>query len=264
MRVTGGLMVADTDAGMRALRDKIMLEHANGLFVELLDAVELRALAPYLGEGFLGGSYCPSEGMANSLASLSAIADAAEAGGARFLSRTTVRGIAEVGAAWEARTDHGTIRCRNLVIAAGCWSDTLAAMAGVSLPISNRAIHVSVTEPSAPLIHHLCYHADLRLTLKQVVNGNIVIGGGWSAAIDPVLDRPVVLRESSHVKPLGRPACGTCGRKPQPDSGLGGPQRLHPRRPSDTGRSARAAWPSPRHMQHIRLYARAALRATRR
>jgi glycine/D-amino acid oxidase-like deaminating enzyme len=196
MRFTGGLMVAETDQQIRALQTKIGLERANGLDVELLDAAELRELAPYLGEGFLGAAFCKTEGMANSLAAVSAFVDAATYQGARFFAGRTVNHLAPTENGWCVGTDSGAIRCRALIIAAGCWSDDIAAMADVTLPLSQRPIHVSVTEASAPFISHLCYHTDLRLTLKQAGNGNVVIGGGWSAAMDAQLDRPVVLRES--------------------------------------------------------------------
>jgi glycine/D-amino acid oxidase-like deaminating enzyme len=53
-----------------------------------------------------------------------------------------------------------------------------------------------VTEPAAPLVEHLLAHANRHLTLKQAVNGNLIIGGGWTAALDPVSLRPRVKRDS--------------------------------------------------------------------
>jgi glycine/D-amino acid oxidase-like deaminating enzyme len=196
LRLTGGLMVAETDQQIHALQTKVALERANGLDVELLGSAELRELAPYLGEGFLGAAFCETEGMANSLAAVSAFVDAARYGGAQFFAGRAVNRLAATANGWHVETDGGAIRCRALIIAAGCWSDAIAAMADVTLPLSQRPIHVSVTEASTPLISHLCYHTDLRLTLKQAGNGNVVIGGGWSAAVDAHLDRPIVLRES--------------------------------------------------------------------
>lgn len=196
LKITGGIMVAETKAQLQAIREKCALERRSGLSVDLVSAGELAALAPYLGPGFLGAAFCGAEGMANPLTALIAFADGAKARGARMLPQTAVRRITENTTGWEAHTDRGLIRCKNLVIAAGCWSDAISASLGVVLPITNRPIHVSVTEPSAHFISHLCYHTDLRLTLKQVANGNVVIGGGWSAAMDGRRDRAVVLRES--------------------------------------------------------------------
>src|SRR5262249_11773979 len=58
------------------------------------------------------------------------------------------------------------------------------------------SIQLIATEACVPFIPHLVYHATERLTLKQAANGNVIIGGGWQAAIDPTFGRPAVLRDS--------------------------------------------------------------------
>jgi glycine/D-amino acid oxidase-like deaminating enzyme len=49
------------------------------------------------------------------------------------------------------------------------------------LPVTGAPIQVSVTEPAAPLVRHLLYHAGGMLTLKQASNASVLIGGGWPA-----------------------------------------------------------------------------------
>ena len=51
-------------------------------------------------------------------------------------------------------------------------------MVGVELPLQGFPIQVNVTEPVAPLVHHLVYSAGRRLTLKQARSGGLLIGGG--------------------------------------------------------------------------------------
>ncbi|WP_390614215.1 NAD(P)/FAD-dependent oxidoreductase [Gluconacetobacter diazotrophicus] len=53
-----------------------------------------------------------------------------------------------------------------------------------------------VTEPVAPLVGSLLAHASRHLTLKQAANGTLLIGGGWSAGLDPVHGHPRPLRDS--------------------------------------------------------------------
>jgi glycine/D-amino acid oxidase-like deaminating enzyme len=83
-----------------------------------------------------------------------------------------------------------------VVIAAGSSAGEIAAMAGVRLPLAHRVIQMVATEACEPFIEHLLYHVESRLTLKQVANGNVLIGGGWTASRDPVFGRPAVLCES--------------------------------------------------------------------
>ncbi len=69
-------------------------------------------------------------------------------------------------------------------------------MVGATLPTRANPIQLVVTEPARPLVGHLLAYADRHLTVKQVRNGNLVIGGGWPAALDPRTGRPVVLESS--------------------------------------------------------------------
>lgn len=195
LRTPGGIMVAENDHQMAILRDKAELERANGLAIELLDRVALQALAPYVSDRMIGASFCPGEGMANALLAVIALREGAQTKGARFLSHARVDGL-EAGTKWAAKTTRGPIRSRRVVIAAGSSSDRVAAMAGVSVPLTYRAIQITATEPCTRFIDHLLYHTERRLTLKQTANGNVMIGGGWSATIDPIYSRPAILHDS--------------------------------------------------------------------
>jgi glycine/D-amino acid oxidase-like deaminating enzyme len=196
LRITGGIMVAETETQMRALADKGRYERDNGIEVEMLDKAALRRLAPYLAEHFLGAAWCPAEGMANSLTTVCAIARAAIRAGAHVQEHTLVEALSYDDGRWMATTSRGAITASKIVVAAGHASADVAALVGLKLPVTHRPIHVSITEPAVRHIEHLVYHTDLRLTLKQVINGNVLLGGGWSAAIDAVHERPVVLRDS--------------------------------------------------------------------
>jgi glycine/D-amino acid oxidase-like deaminating enzyme len=196
VRFAGGIMVAENDDQMRALSEKVALERAQGLRIELLGRSELRALAPYVADRMIGASYCPGEGMANALAAVVALAEGARAAGARVSPHTKVERIEPEAGRWRVRTNRGEITCRRIVIAAGYRSDALAAIVGLHLPITHRAIQIVATEVCTHFLPHLLHHVERRLTLKQVVNGNVLIGGGWSASVDPVFRHPSVLRNS--------------------------------------------------------------------
>lgn len=196
LRCPGGIMVAETDHQMQMLHEKGMLERAHGLPIEMIDGAALHRLAPYIAGHVLGASYCPDEGMANALLAVIALADGARASGARFVLNSPVVGLEQHAGGWSIITTGGRIRCARVVIAAGSSSGEIAAMAGVRLPLAHRVIQMVATEPCEPFVEHLLYHVESRLTLKQVANGNVLIGGGWTAARDPVFGQPAVLGES--------------------------------------------------------------------
>jgi sarcosine oxidase subunit beta len=181
VRLAGGLVVATTEAQMERIRAKARIEAAEGVETAILGREELRALAPYLGEGAIGGGFCATEGKANPLRATPALAAAAARAGARLLRNTAVTGLEAVPGGFLARTAAGPIRAARVVNAAGAEAARLSAMLGVRVALQGFPLQVTVTEPLAPLIPHLVYSAAGKLSLKQAANGGCIIGGGWPA-----------------------------------------------------------------------------------
>jgi glycine/D-amino acid oxidase-like deaminating enzyme len=181
VRRKGGLLIAETEAQLAALARKAAIERAAGFDVRLLDRAALRDEAPYVSPRALGGLLAPMEGQANPLLAVPALARAARAAGARLLPRTALRALARSAGGFLADTDAGPVFARRVVNAAGGDAGRVAGLLGISLPVTGAPIQVSVTEPAAPLVRHLLYHAGGMLTLKQASNASVLIGGGWPA-----------------------------------------------------------------------------------
>ncbi|MBO3088215.1 NAD(P)/FAD-dependent oxidoreductase [Cellulomonas dongxiuzhuiae] len=185
----GGLMLADDAATARLLEAKARIERERGLDVHVLDGAQVRELAPYLSSTVVAAAYCPSEGRANARTAAPALARAAVAHGADLRTRTEVTSLRRDGAAWVVGTrtqdPDGThddeLRADAVVLAAGVWTRTLAAMLDVDLPITVLALMMSVTQRTTPFLPHLVQHAGTRLSLKQTADGNVLVGGGWPA-----------------------------------------------------------------------------------
>ena len=196
MKVTGGLMVAGTRQDLAFLASKIRVEQQQGVACDLIDAEALRALEPALDPGLLGAAYCPEEGKINPLVATDAIARAAEQAGARIMPMTGLRAIGRRDDGFRLETTNGTWRAGKVVNAAGAFSGAVGHMLGVSVPVFGAPLQMIVTEPVAPLIERLVAHASRHLTLKQTTSGAILIGGGWTAGLDPVHRHPRPLRRS--------------------------------------------------------------------
>ena len=80
--------------------------------------------------------------------------------------------------------------------AAGGFASEIGRMLSLDIPVFGAPLQMIVTEAAEPLITRLIAHADRHLTLKQAANGNFLIGGGWTAGLDPVHRRPRPLRAS--------------------------------------------------------------------
>ena len=193
---TGGLMVAETREQMAKLARKAELEARFGTRVEVIGRAALRELAPHLSRDLAGAAYCAEEGKMSPLRAGPAVLDAALAAGARLFRETEVLAIERAGAAFHLHTTRGPFRAGRLLNAAGGWAPRVAAMLGVALPARAGPIQLIVTETAPPLVGHLLAYADRHLTMKQMAAGNLVIGGGWPAALDPLTERARVLRES--------------------------------------------------------------------
>jgi sarcosine oxidase subunit beta len=193
--ILGGLLVTDRPEQMRTIERKVAFERTLGLPIDLLDASDLRRVAPYVSDAMIGGALCPIEGEANSLVVAPALAAAAVRHGANILIQAQVTALSREQNGFVAETSKGRIEADRVVNCAGAEAAALGKLSGLELPISGEPIQVNVTEPIAPLVRHLVYYAADRLTLKQSRRGALIIGGGWPARYDAA-GRPTLRPES--------------------------------------------------------------------
>lgn len=184
----GGFMVAESSEDIKILEEKSLIETAQGLQVELLDSTAVHRLAPYLGDSVRAALHCPWEGQCNPRLLTPAFARNAQARGSRVLTGAAVNGLRVQDRQWELsfcleREGNRQERISAGVVlnAAGAWAAEVAMFADVSLPLVPVGLTLNVTEKTAPLVHHLIQHASRKLSMKQVADGNLLIGGGWLA-----------------------------------------------------------------------------------
>jgi glycine/D-amino acid oxidase-like deaminating enzyme len=192
LKLTGGLMVAETADQFAFLETKCRREAELGLPVQMLDRAALDRLAPYLGPAVLGAELCEIEGKLNPLLANAAIRRQVMRCGAVVQEATTVTGLAHDGQDFTIAAHNTKIVARRLVIAAGSGSRDLAAMLGVAIPVQAEPLHMNITERTTPMLGHLVQHAERSITLKQLNAGHIVIGGGWPARLQGPRSHPTV------------------------------------------------------------------------
>lgn len=183
VKLAGGLVVARTEGQMRLIAAKARIEAEAGVETAVLSRDDLRRLAPYLAEDAIGGGFCAREGKANPLRATPAIAAAAVRAGAEIQTHVRVLALSREASGYLVSTDRGPVTAGRVVNAAGDSAGKIAGMLGLRLGIEGFPLQVTVTEPVAPVIPHLVYSAAGKLSLKQVANGGLVIGGGWAAGV---------------------------------------------------------------------------------
>ncbi len=196
LKITGGLMVAETEAHLRFLEEKTEVERRAGISCHVIGQSDLRNLEPALSDRFVGAAYCPQEGKINPLVATEGALREARRHGAQLFDRCAVTAIERGTDGFTLATSRGTIKAKRVVNAAGAFASRVGAMLGLDVPVFGAPLQMVVTEAAAPTITALVAHADRHLTLKQAANGNFIIGGGWTAGLDPVHQHPRPLPES--------------------------------------------------------------------
>ncbi len=114
---------------------------------------EMRELAPALGgDDILGGTFCPSDGIASPHAVTSGYAAAARRLGATILDDVAVTGIDQRhGRVQMVRTSSGDITTAAVFNCAGAWAAEVGKMAGIMVPVEPYPRHIFVTDPMPDL-----------------------------------------------------------------------------------------------------------------
>ena len=110
--------------------------------VSLVTPAEIKELVPFIDESLLlGGFYTPGAGVVDSLRAATIMRERAQEAGMTVAANTEVLDIdVEHGQVKRVRTTRGDIEAEFVVIACGCWSPRIAAMAGANIPLT-PAVH---------------------------------------------------------------------------------------------------------------------------
>lgn len=209
VKQTGGLMIAEDAGQVALLEQKTEIERSWGLENRLIDRAEIERIAPYLSERVIAAAFCPLEGKADARTAAPALARAALRLGADIQTRREAVALSRQGGRWQVSLQDRqggsaeVVTAEAVVLAAGVWTTRLGQMMGAHLPTIPLALTMTVTLRIPKIIPHLVQHAGGKLSLKQALDGNILIGGGWPARLPLSADgqpdfesKPDLLRDS--------------------------------------------------------------------
>lgn len=147
----GYLFLASDAATLDALLALMAMQRAAGLAeVRAVTADEAREINPAINpDGVLGGTFCSTDGVMRPLDILRGYEEGARRMGVRFEHGVTVESIArDNGRITAVRTSRGEVAAGAVVNAAGAWAASVAAMAGVRIPITPLLRQVASTAPT--------------------------------------------------------------------------------------------------------------------
>ncbi|MDH3306542.1 MAG: FAD-binding oxidoreductase, partial [Acidimicrobiia bacterium] len=149
----GGIEVARTPERMEEFRRRMTSATAWGVEAHLLTPAEVKELVPFINEEILlGGFYCPTVSVVDSLQAGTIMRDKARATGAAIVPNTEVLDVETAdGKVVAVVTDKGRVEADYVVIACGVWSPRIAEMAGASIPLT-PAVHQMIDVGPIPVL----------------------------------------------------------------------------------------------------------------
>lgn len=184
----GHLTLAHTDSAVAGLRVRAEINQLQGVDSVVIDRDEIHRLAPALDLSdrprypIHAALFHPPGGIIRHDAVVWGYARRADEMGVHIHQGVQVTGIELAdGRIAGVQTDHGPIRAGTVVNATAGWASTIAAMAGVRLPIVTHPLQALVTEPLKPFLGPVLVSATLHVYVSQTDRGELVIG----SEIDP-------------------------------------------------------------------------------
>jgi sarcosine oxidase, subunit beta len=125
------------------------LQRSLGVDVRVLSSDEAGEVVPGIStDGLVGATYCPDDGIADPSGLTYGYATVAGRAGAEIRTGVEVHAVqVEAGRVTGVTTSQGTVSAPVVINAAGPWAGTLAATAGVRLPLEPVPRHVVVSGP---------------------------------------------------------------------------------------------------------------------
>lgn len=161
LEAKGGLVVARSEDGLRALRTLTSAQRIAGIDAQDISVTELRVLEPHLSHSITDGAFYPQDAQCQPMLAAAHILRAVRARGGEFVSGANVTAInSRSGSVTGVVTSKGTFNSPIIVNATGTWAGQIAQLAGSSLPIAPRRGFILVSAPTRKIIFHKVYDAE--------------------------------------------------------------------------------------------------------
>ncbi|MEC9489034.1 MAG: FAD-binding oxidoreductase [Halanaerobium sp.] len=178
----GYLLLALTEKEWNQFQENVKLQNRLGIPSRLLTPVEAKEIVPHLNiedNRIYGATFCPTDGHANPFKVTEAYAIAAKRLGVEINKYTEALDIkVEKGRITGVLTSRGLIKTDTVVNAAGGYSQDVAAMAGIDLPVYSERHQILVTEPVEPLQGPMVMSFSGNFYIQQTPHGSFIMGQG--------------------------------------------------------------------------------------
>jgi len=176
----GYLVLAFGRAQLDQFKKNVALQNSIGTPSRLLTPGQAAEIVPHLDVSLIdGATFCAEDGHANPFHTTMAYARAARRLGVEIRTYTEVTGLKVRGDRVTGLTSTaGDLDCGLVFNAAGGYSQKVAAMAGVDLPVYSERHQILVTEPVNPVQGPMVISFTHGLYCQQVPHGSFIMGLG--------------------------------------------------------------------------------------
>jgi len=216
-RHIGYLFVLTSEGQVEDFHRLLPMWHETGVSdARWLEPHEVLELAPLVqGEDILGGTFCPSDGIASPHAVTLAYSGAARRLGVRLLEGVAVDGIVrEGGRVQTVTTTAGEISTSAVFNCAGAWAAEIGAMAGIEVPVQPYPRNIFVTDPMPEVSRSHPMTIDFATSFYFHPEGDGLLFGMGMADERPTFNTEVdwtVLDAIAEVVERRAPRLGTAG-----------------------------------------------------
>ena len=154
-RQSGALQAIQTVEQYDYSRDNVLSLKSRGHTVELLGMDQARSIEPGLNPELKGAVHYTLRAQADPVKATQGFADAARHLGTNVLTGREVTGISSsADGTWQVECKGEVHTARQIVLAAGAWSQQLGQMLGIEIPIVPVRGQMWATEPLPPRVFH--------------------------------------------------------------------------------------------------------------
>jgi sarcosine oxidase subunit beta len=187
------LKVARDDAEMDAAQRRVDVLRQRGFNHEsVVDQATLRELMPAVADEYVGALHVDGDGSAQPFQTTLAFARRALQLGVQIVEGQPVQGASLHGDVWRIDTPAGRYEAPLVVNASGAWGSELARLLGDEIPLAAHAPMLAITTRMAPFVEPVVGSLGEALSLKQMANGTVLIGGGVKGTAYPQDNRATV------------------------------------------------------------------------
>jgi len=183
----GQIQIAETEADLVMLRSRVDGLRASGYHhEEIIDRRELAELLPAVSDTCVGAAIARRDGAAIPFRTVLAFQRRAKDFGVVFREGEGVARLRRLARDWEVTTSLGErLTAPTIVNCAGVWAGKIAQQVGDQAPVEATAPMMMVTLPIQRVMEPVVIGSSRPLSLKQLANGTVLIGGGQSGTPVP-------------------------------------------------------------------------------